>query len=474
MQRTIVWFRNDLRLHDNPALWEAARNGIVIPLFILPEEGIDMRSTAARWWQSRSVASFEKELRKRGVQLIIKSGDAFDAMIDVMEETDANAVYFNEQYGPDELKMDKRIAEQLTAIGIDVQNFNGNLLFDPGLKNKQGEPYKVFTSFWKRGMQETVPSPLPVPQLEGLGVPASTLPVDRLDTLAGRLRFPELEPLWQPGERTAIEQWEQFSDDGLLYYGTERNLISSGSSSLLSPYIAAGSISVRSIWHSAKRIAERTADITARQSINVFLRQLIWRDFAYHQLIHYPNIIRLPLRKQFLDFPWQGNEEQLSEWKEGQTGYPLVDAGMRELLHTGVIHNRVRMVAASFLVKHLLISWQVGAEWFKERLIDFDAANNAMGWQWVTGSGIDAAPYFRIFNPILQSEKFDSEGDYIRKWVSELSNLPVPYIHKPWQAPASVLEKAGIQLGSTYPMPIVDHAAARKRALQAFQEIKRQ
>ncbi|MFS0689578.1 FAD-binding domain-containing protein [Sporosarcina sp. 179-K 8C2 HS] len=241
---------------------------------------------------------------------------------------------------------------------------------------------------------------------------------------------------------------------------------------MLAPYIAAGNISVKAMWHSAKRVYEETPEIEFHRSIDTFLKQLIWRDFAYHQLIHYPDIIQIPLRKQFADFPWQGTDEQLVKWKRGQTGYPLVDAGMRELWETGMMHNRVRMVTASFLVKHLLIPWGEGYGWFKNTLLDFDTANNAMGWQWITGCGIDCAPYFRVFNPFLQSEKFDPDGEYIRKWVPELSSLQAPYIHRPWEAPITVLEEAGIQIGETYPSPIVDHATARKRALQAYQEVK--
>ncbi|MCM3710512.1 cryptochrome/photolyase family protein [Sporosarcina luteola] len=474
MKRTIVWFRRDFRLHDNPALWEAAIEGIVIPVFIWSEEEKReyAESEASSWWLYHSLATLEKGLQAHGLKLFIKSGDEFDALVEVMEEADAEAVYFNERYEPAERSKGRRITAQLESIGKEVQTFHGQLLFNPDLVNKQGEPYKVFTSFWKRCMQEDVERPLPVPVgMIGIEQEINTLSLHSLCFVHKNPWQQKFHEYWEPGEQAAIEKWEQFSDDGMFYYGKERDLISSGTSSMLSPYIAAGNISVKAMWHSAKGIYEEVQGMSV-QSIDTFLKQLVWREFAYHQLIHFPDITRIPLRKQFAEFPWVGTDEQLTKWKRGQTGYPLVDAGMRELWETGVMHNRVRMVTASFLVKHLLIPWQEGYEWFKHTLLDFDTANNAMGWQWVTGCGIDAAPYFRIFNPFLQSEKFDPDGEYIRKWVPELSGLQAPYIHRPWEAPTSVLEEASIQIGVTYPSPIVDHATARKRALEALQQVK--
>lgn len=471
MKRSIVWFRKDLRLHDHPALWEAATKGVVIPLFIWSEQDrMEYKeSEASAWWLYQSLNRLKEDLHGHGLQLIIKIGDDFDAIVEVMEHANAEAIYFNERYEPEERERETRIVKQLESIGLDVQPFHGNLLFTPNLLNKQGEPYKVFTSFWKRGLQEHVTQPLPVPEIRGIHQNLSTVSIDELGIQA---HFGKLYQYWQPGEQAGIKRWEQFSDDGLLHYKIERDLISSGTSSKLSPYFATGNISVRAMWYAVKRINEEITEETAHQSIEVFLKQMMWREFAYHQLIHSPDIIDVPLRKQFLDFPWQGTPEQYIQWKEGRTGYPLVDAGMRELSQTGMMHNRVRMVAASFLVKHLLIPWQEGYAWFKHSLVDFYAANNATGWQWVTGCGIDSAPYFRIFNPYLQSEKFDPDGNYIRKWIPELSRLQAPNIHKPSEASAIILEEAGIQLGTTYPFPIVDHAAARKRALQAYEEIK--
>ena len=339
--------------------------------------------------------------------------------------------------------------------------------------NQKNEPYKVFTSFWKRTMRESVNRPLPIPadifpydkvipslELEELGL----LPVNRWDE--------KFHMYWEPGEKGAITRWEQFSDEGLSRYAEGRDIPSANSVSLLSPHLAWGDISVRAIWHSAKGLNEAKSEEYMHTSIDAFLRQLIWREFAYHQLIHFPAMLHAPLREKFKLFPWQGSDEEFAKWQKGLTGYPLVDAGMRELWATGAIHNRIRMVVASFLVKHLLISWVDGSDWFKETLVDFDAASNAMGWQWVAGSGIDAAPYFRIFNPILQSQKFDPDGLYIRKWVPELSKIPLKYIHEPWKAPTKLLLESGIVLGKTYPLPMIDHSFARIRALEAYAQVK--
>ena len=472
MKRTIVWFRKDFRLHDHPALWEASRRGAIIPLFIWSEQ--DQAEYAdnegASWWLYHSLKVLRATLRTHELHLIIKAGNEFEAIIDVIKESKADAFYFNDRYEPVEMQRQERITKQLESIGVTVNRFTGNLLFSPDLLNGKGEPYKVFTSYWNRVLQENVVHPHPVPvEMDGFVDGISSLDPDELG-LPKRLL--SMEKHWRPGEEAAIETWRTFSEDALLHYKKERDMISSGTTSKLSPYLAIGNISVKALWHAARRMNDEDANPILHQSIEAFLRQLAWREFAYHQLIHHPDIIRLPLRKQFLAFPWQRTDEEFRKWQEGQTGYPLIDAGMRELRETGIIHNRVRMVAASFLVKHLLIPWQDGYEWFEKNLIDYDMANNATGWQWVAGCGIDSAPYFRIFNPYLQSEKFDPDGDYIRKWVPELATLPSAYIHKPSAAPRDLLEKEGVEIGLTYPAPLVDHAAARKRALAAFEQIK--
>lgn len=472
MKRTIVWFRKDLRLHDHPALWEASRRGAVIPLFIWTEQDqAEYRANeGSSWWLYHSLKELKVTLQAQKMDFIIKSGDEFEAIMEVIKESKADAFFFNDRYEPDEVIRQERISSQLESIGVQVHHFAGNLLFSPNLLNGKNAPYKVFTSFYKRGLQEAVAHPNPMPaEMTGFENGITSLSLKQLNL---KERYLVFEKHWKPGEQAGIDVWREFSDEALPDYKKKRDLMSGGKTSMLSPYLAAGNISVKALWHAARRLNEENRDPALSQSIEAFLRQLVWREFAYHQLIHHPKIICLPLRNQFLAFPWRGAQEEFEKWKEGRTGYPLVDAGMRELRETGVIHNRVRMVAASFLVKHLLIPWQDGYGWFEKHLVDYDMANNATGWQWVAGSGIDSAPYFRIFNPYLQSEKFDPDGDYIRKWVPELAMLPNRYIHKPSEAPKDITVKAGVEIGLTYPAPIVDHTAARKRALAAFQHIK--
>ena len=465
MKKTIVLFRNDLRLHDQPALWAAANEGIVIPVFIKSKEET---GEATNWWLHQSLIELQKKLQSKGLTLILKSGNVLDELTILIDETKADAVFFNERYESTMRLTDRKIRNRLTKQGIDVQTFHGTLLLNPNiLLNKKNEPYKIFTSYWKRFIQELIPRPLPIPtKFHACKSDIKTLTVDELNLTSENEWHEKLHTHWQPGENHAIEQWQNFAEHGIDNYKIGRDFPSKDAVSKLSASIATGDISVRAIWHATKRDFDESGDAEA------FLRQLVWREFAYHQLIHFPDIVHTPLREQFNNFPWQKSDEQFSQWKKGLTGYPLVDAGMRELWATGTIHNRVRMVVASFLVKHLLIPWTDGAEWFKETLVDYDVANNALGWQWIAGCGIDAAPYFRIFNPILQSEKFDKDGEYIRKWVPELAKLTNKQIHKPWEASDEVLANAHIELDHTYPRPIVDHTTARKRALVAFQTIK--
>lgn len=476
LKKIIVWFRKDLRLHDNESLWEAAKQGIIIPVFIWSEEEEREYATseAARWWLHHSLIALENELEAHGLSLIVRQGSSVDQLASICEQTKADAIYFNERYEPSIMNRDRAITEKLHSFTNEVRSFSSNLLFTPGdLLNQKNEPYKVFTSFWKRTMRESVNRPHPIPaSIVPYGKAIPSLQVEGLSLLPLNPWHEKFHIYWEPGEKGAIKRWQQFVDEGLSYYVEERDIPSARSVSLLSPHLVWGDISVRSIWHAAQRLRDEDMEEYMQSPIDAFLRQLIWREFAYHQLIHYPAMLNHPLREKFKGFPWQGTDEELSNWQKGMTGYPLVDAGMRELWETGAMHNRVRMVVASFLVKHLLISWVNGSEWFQETLVDFDPASNAMGWQWVAGTGIDAAPYFRIFNPILQSQKFDSEGLYIRKWVPELEQLPSQYIHEPWKAPGNILLESGIVLGKTYPLPIIDHSFARIRALEAYVQVK--
>ncbi|ATP41329.1 deoxyribodipyrimidine photolyase [Solibacillus sp. R5-41] len=476
MKKIIVWFRKDLRLHDNPALWNAAQQGMVIPVYIWSEEEEREYATseAARWWLHHSLIALEKKLKTHGWTLILRKGSSFAQLTSIIKQTQADAIFFGERYEPSIIRRDRTITSDLLSQVSEVRSFSSNLLFTPmDLLNQKNEPYKVFTSFWKRAIRELVSRPLPIPvNIAPYAKPISSLQVEELGLLPTKTWHEKFHKHWKPGEEGAIARWEQFVEKGLNYYVEKSDIPSALAVSLLSPHLVWGDISVRSVWYSAKRLTDEEPEKYMNSSIDAFLRQLIWREFAYHQLIHYPTMIHDPLREKFKLFPWQGTEEEMKKWQKGMTGYPLVDAGMRELWETGALHNRVRMVVSSFLVKHLLISWVDGSKWFQETLVDFDAASNAMGWQWVAGSGIDAAPYFRIFNPIIQSQKFDADGQYIRKWLPEIANIPSKYIHEPWKAPAHILLEAGVVLGKTYPLPIIDHSFARIRALEAYKEVK--
>lgn len=468
---TLVWFRHDLRLEDNPALHEAAKRGPVVPVFIwAPSEEGDWRpGGASAVWLHHSLSQLQSALGKRTSRLIVQEGDSYDVLIELTQKCGANAVFWNRRYEPLITKRDARIEKQLKKAGIEVQTFNSALLHEPwDLLNKQGQCYRVFTPFWKAMMRQSPPPPpLPAP-----------------DTLPGTEKYPDsvslanlnLLPLvdwasgireaWQPGEAGAHAQLERFIQDALASYGDNRDFPRMESVSRLSPHLRFGEIGPRQIWN---------AIYEAGETINssAYLRQLVWREFSYHLLYHFPHTSSEPLRPEFSKFPWRKDPDALHAWQEGKTGYPLIDAGMRELWRTGWMHNRIRMAVASFLVKDLLLPWQDGARWFWDTLVDADLANNTMGWQWIAGCGADAAPYFRIFNPVTQGERFDPEGDYVRQWVPELENLPNQWIHKPWKAPAAVMHEAGVELGNHYPLPIVDHAQARARALEALEHIKK-
>ena len=463
-------------MHDNPALWEAARQGVIIPVFIWSEQEEREYATSetSRWWLHHSLLALEKKLTSHGLTLILRKGSSFEQLMSICKQTKADAIYFSERYEPSIMNRDCTMATQLLSCVSEVRSFSSNLLFTPEkLLNQKNEPYKIFTSFWKRTMRESVNSPLPIPiNIIPYNEALPHLPMEKLGLLTNNSWHDKFHEYWEPGEEGALLKWKEFTNDGLSRYAMESAIPFAQAVSLLSPHLVWGDISVRAIWHAASRLRDEESEEYMQSSIDAFLRQLIWREFAYHQLIHFPKIVNISLRANFKEFPWRNHDEELSKWQKGLTGYPFVDAGMRELWETGVIHNRVRMVVGSFLVKHLLISWVNGSEWFQQTLVDFDVANNAMGWQWVAGSGIDTSPYFRIFNPILQSQKFDPHGLYIRKWIPELAQLPTKYIHEPWKAPIDVLLEAGIALGDTYPHPIIDHSLARIRALAAYELVK--
>jgi deoxyribodipyrimidine photo-lyase len=471
INNTIVLLSQHLRVEDNPALSAACKQGGVIPTFIYsPEnEGKWPPGAASRWWLHHSLTDLEASLKKLGLPLIIRKGHTVDVVQEIIQESSATAVYWNRRYEPSAIKLDERLRNALFTQGIETQTFHGTLLFEPwSIANKQGKPFQVFTPFWKACLS----SPLPEEQLPPPHHITRGLIKIKSDSIESLQLLPKiswdegLKDNWKPGSSNAKPLLRTFLNNGIEHYPTNRDRPDIEGVSRMSPYLHFGEITPRMIWHEViKRFPNETP---FRES---YLRQLGWREFAHHLLYHFPSTPEAPLRTGFVNFPWNCNEKNHNAWKNGLTGYPIVDAGMRELWHTGWMHNRVRMIVGSFLVKDLLISWNEGARWFWDTLVDADLANNTLGWQWVGGCGADAAPYFRIFNPITQGEKFDPEGHYVRKWVPELSQLPNKWIHRPWEAPELILRAAGIILGNTYPAPIIDHAAARLKALEAFASI---
>ncbi|MEI9973643.1 MAG: deoxyribodipyrimidine photo-lyase [Ignavibacteriota bacterium] len=437
MTPSLVWLRQDLRLSDNPALAAAMeRRGPVIPLYIWApeEEGSWPPGAASKWWLGRSLSAIGADLEKRGSRLIVRRGPAAETIAGLVTETGAGAVYWNRRYEPAAIARDQQVKTQLREWGLVAESFNGSVLFEPWtVANQAGKPFRVFTAFWRACMSHAIPAKvadapkrLPAPESWPSSLAVADLALEpSIDWAAG------FREMWQPGEEGAAAQLRRFLGEADAYESS-RDRPDAPGTSRLSPHLHFGEISPGQIWRAAP---------TSR----AYLRQLVWREFAYHLLFHFPESTRQPLREDFQAFPWKSDAAAFRAWKSGQTGYPLVDAGMHELWHTGWMHNRVRMVVASFLVKHLLIDWRDGAAWFWDTLVDADLANNTLGWQWVAGCGADAAPYFRIFNPTIQAAKFDPHGEYVRRWAPDSAKLA----------------------------PIVDHDEARRRALAALASMKR-
>ncbi|MBA5776441.1 deoxyribodipyrimidine photo-lyase [Stappia sp. F7233] len=468
---TIIWFRNDLRLADNPALARAASSRRpLIALHVLDDCYL---GGATRWWLHHSLAKLGERLAGHGVPLILRRGPAREEVISLALETRAANVFWNRRYDPHGIAADSDLKEKLRAAGLVVESFNSNLITEPWeVKTSSGGPFRVFTPFWKALRAHYVPAkPISEPStLEGSTASIPSLRLEDMDLLPRKPDWANgLRGTWCPGEAGARDRLQRFLADGFAQYADCRDFPAAGATSMLSPHLRFGEISPRRIWHAASLAAARR-DIP-EGNLDKFLSELAWREFSYHLLFHNPDLPRENFQRKFDAFPWANNEAAFRAWTKGRTGYPIVDAGMRELWQTGTMHNRVRMIAASFLIKHLLVDWRKGAEWFRDTLVDADIASNSASWQWVAGSGADAAPYFRIFNPVLQGEKFDPDGSYTRRFVPELAGLPDRYLFRPFEAPESVLAKAGVTLGKTYPSPIVDHGLARDRALQAFQTL---
>ena len=472
----IVWIRRDLRLTDNPALFHAAqRSKSVIPVFIwAPEEEGNWRiGEAQQWWLHHSLEAFSASLNTHRLSLVIRRGPSATVLRTLAKESGASAIFWNTVYEPTEKERDNRIKDFLHQHGIETIQWETQLLHQPTeVLTGSGTPYKVFTPFWRKLVSNlVVPLPLPPPAFTPITDTRGSLASLHINDLAllPKLNWAdEFHDVWTPGEDAAIQRIQKFLHNNVKAYSTQRDFPSIDGTSMLSPHLHFGEMSPATAWH---QCTQEFPDTWQNDHVSPFLRQLIWREFSYHLIFHFPYTANNNLRTAFDRFPWSTDQEKLAIWQKGETGYPIVDAGMRQLWRTGWMHNRVRMVVASFLTKHLLTHWLEGARWFWDTLLDANLPNNTMGWQWAAGSGADAQPFFRIFNPMNQGKKFDPQGDYVRKWVPELAKVPDSFIHEPWLMSPLQQQKANIRLGTHYPMPVIDHKEAREIALSAYKNI---
>lgn len=476
---TILWFRRDLRLSDNLALTAAVALGHpVIPVYISDNINAGEWSigSASRWWLHGSLSALASAIEARGNRLIFKTGSTFAVLDKLLSETGAKRVYWNRRYEPSATKLDAEITAGLKCKGIEARSFNSSLLREPWeVATQKGGPYKVFTPFWKALRElgesyQTKPAPI--------RIPAPKI-YPKSDELQSWNLLPKgadwsggLGGSWTPGEAAARLRLTDFITAAVFDYKDKRNMPGVDGTSRLSPHLHFGEVGPRQIWNAVVKSALACTGNPMPQGVESYLSEIAWREFSYHLLFHFPELPSKPLREEFSFFPWEDDPVGLSAWQHGSTGYPIVDAGMRQLWATGWMHNRVRMIVASFLIKDLLIDWRNGEDWFWDTLVDADLANNSASWQWVAGCGADAAPYFRIFNPTTQGSKFDPDGAYVRKWVPEIAKLPNRLIQVPSLAKPVELADAGIKLGRDYPMPIVDHSMARHRALERYKQIK--
>jgi len=496
---TLLWLRRDLRLGDNPALLAAAeeareRGCGLVPIFVWEprERRTWAPGGAARWWLWHSLRSLETDLRRLGSRLVVERGDPVDVVAALAARVGAGAVVWARGLEPDELADDRALEAVLNGRGVDARIVpQANLLADPlAVRTRDGRPYTVFTPFWRARLAGPAPeAPLPAPKALPAAPPRPAgLTLAELEAEAARPWSAGFGAVWRPGERGAHERLGAFLEGPLGDYAVDRDRPDLEGNSRLSPHLRWGEVTARQVWHAvAGALEEAGLDLEAavgppswdeeqapglRRSAGAFLRQLGWREFGHHLLAAFPHTVLHPLHDRFAVFPWRDDPAGLEVWTRGRTGYPIVDAAMRELWATGWMHNRTRMLAGSFLVKDLLLPWQTGAAWFWDTLVDADLANNSLGWQWVAGCGADAAPYFRVFNPVTQGRRFDPDGAYVRRWAPEIGGLPAEHVQAPWLAPAGALDAAGVALGETWPAPIVDHGEARLRALAAYEMVR--
>ena len=473
--KTIVWFRQDLRIHDNPALLSAAEAGEILPVYILDDinAGDWAMGAASRVWLHQSLKKLSKSLNDK---LLLLCGDAEKIIPQLVADTGATAVHWNRCYEPWRIQRDQKIKAALTESGINVESTNGSLLWEPwSITKKDGSPYKVYSPYFKRGclgsvdiIRPVVPAPKAIKYIRR-NKDLKGLSLDELNLQPSIGWDKGILSSWDAGEDGAHDKLTALVARRLEGYKLGRDFPAMDSTSRLSPHLHFGEISPHQVWFQV-----RQAGPCNEEDLSHYLSELGWREFSYYLLFHWPTLPEQPFQPKYKAFPWGSDDEGLKQWQKGQTGFPIIDAGMRELWQTGYMHNRVRMIVGSFLIKNQLIHWHHGARWFWDCLVDADLASNSASWQWVAGSGADASPYFRIFNPLLQSEKFDGDGDYLTRYVPELKGLPKKYRHKPWEAPANVLQAAGIELGVDYPHPILDLKVTRERALGALKAMNNQ
>ncbi len=470
-QKALVWIREDLRVENNPALAYASQNHkIVSALYIYNKKNFDNKREAQRWWVSKSLKSLKIDLEKFNISLEILSGDEFEIFTKIKEKDDIT-VYWNKVYEPAIIQKGKKIRDLFIKNKINYKYFKGNILIEfQNVTKDDGTPFKVFTPFWKNAEQkylEQVPSKITKLKILDSAQTLMGKSINSEEILPKKNWYKKFEKYWTPSEKEAKMYMQNLIKNKIKNYGDTRDFPSIDGTSKISPYLKHGQIHVETIWNACQKIEVKG------KGYRKYINELGWREFSHSLINYFPEMLKGNLRKEFNNFPWVKNSKYLKLWKNGMTGYPLVDAGMRELYETGWMHNRVRMVVGSFLVKHLRIHWMEGEKHFRNCLMDFNEANNVAQWQWVAGCGADAAPYFRIFNPILQGEKFDKDGIYTKKWVPELRNVPNEFLYKPWEMEKKQQEQLKTIIGIDYPSPIVVHENARAEALEAFQSLKK-